>query len=216
LACNANSDCIRARRVDVAAAFFIENEFKQTGSFIYDVYSGSLGRGPSFAEYSTDHQQVIAGQNLDAEKANFVVSFVQRPEFTAKYEGATTGGSFVVALLQSVNQASGVDLSSQRDALVAAYNNGADQNQSRALVLSALAADPNFSQAQYNQGFVLTEYFGYLQRDPDPDGYDFWLNVISNRESGNYRGMVCAFITSTEYQLRFSSIVTHSNGECRQ
>jgi len=120
----------------------------------------------------------------------------------------------VDAILQRVNQASGVDLSSERDALIGAYHSGTDLNQSRALVLSAIVADPTFSQAQFNQAFVLVEYFGYLQRNPDPGGYDFWLNVINNREIGNYRGMVCAFITSTEYQQRFSSVISHSNGEC--
>ena len=68
--------------------------------------------------------------------------------------------------------------------------------------------------AEYNAAFVLTEYFGYLRRDPEPEGYDFWLNVLNNGEPGNYRGMVCSFITSTEYQQRFSSVVTHSNAEC--
>jgi len=207
-------DCINSRRVAVASAFFIENEFKQTGSFIYDVYSGSLGRRPDFTEYSTDRQQIIAGPDLDAEKAAFLKDFVQRAEFTQKYQSATTAESFVNALLQTVQQAAGVDLSSQRDALIADYNSSADLNQSRALVLSDLANNASFAQAQYNKAFVLTEYFGYLQRNPDVGGYDFWLNVISNREVGNYRGMVCAFITSTEYQQRFSTVVSHSNGEC--
>ena len=213
-ACNGDAVCIRSRRVGVAAAFFIENEFKQTGSFIYDVYSGALGRRPAFTEYSTDHQQVLGGPNLDAEKTAFTQSFVQRPEFTAKYQSATTAESFVDALLQTVAQASGVDLSSQRDSLIAHYQNGADMNQSRALVISDLAGNSTFNQAQYNKAFVLVEYFGYLQRNPDTGGYDFWLNVISNREVGNYRGMVCAFITSSEYQQRFSSVITHSNAEC--
>jgi len=118
------------------------------------------------------------------------------------------------ALLQTVEQVSGADLSSQRDALIADYHNGTDLNQSRALVLSDIAANASFNQAQYNKAFVLVEYFGYLQRNPDQGGYDFWLNVISNREVGNYRGMVCAFITSTEYQQRFSSVITHGNAEC--
>jgi len=30
----------------------------------------------------------------------------------------------------------------------------------------------------------------------------------------NYHAMVCAFITSREYQLRFGSAVTHTNAEC--
>src|SRR6266571_9208891 len=54
-----SEECLRTQRVNVAAAFFIENEFKQTGSFIYDVYSGALGRRPGFAEYSADRQQVF-------------------------------------------------------------------------------------------------------------------------------------------------------------
>jgi hypothetical protein len=31
---------------------------------------------------------------------------------------------------------------------------------------------------------------------------------------GNYRGMVCSFITSAEYQNRFSGVVSQSNGDC--
>ena len=71
-----------------------------------------------------------------------------------------------------------------------------------------------FKNREFNPSFVLMEYFGYLRRDPDPDGYDFWLDVITNREPDNYRGMVCSFITSIEYQNRFSSMATHSNSEC--
>ena len=123
--------------------------------------------------------------------------------------------SFVDTLLQTV-RSSGVDLSGERASLINAYNGGANNVESRAAVVRAIADNATFKQAQYNSAFVLTEYFGYLRRDPDQSGYDFWLNVISNRQVGNYRGMVCSFITSTEYQRRFSTIVTHSNGECGQ
>jgi len=40
------------------------------------------------------------------------------------------------------------------------------------------------------------------------------LNVLNTGDPGNYRGMVCSFITSGEYQRRFSSVVTRSNAEC--
>jgi hypothetical protein len=59
------------------------------------------------------------------------------------------------------------------------------------------------------------QYFGYLRRDPDPGGYDFWLNILNNREPNNYRSMVCAFLTSGEMQDRFSTLRTRSNAECR-
>ena len=58
------------------------------------------------------------------------------------------------------------------------------------------------------------EYFGYLRREIDGDGYAFWLNVLNDHDAGNYRGMVCSFITSTEYQRRFGSVATHSNADC--
>ena len=78
--------------------------------------------------------------------------------------------------------------------------------------------DPRYSEhkqvSQYNPAFVLMQYFGYLRRDVDQGGYTFWLDVVNNREPNDYRGMVCAFITSTEYQLRFGSTVTRSNADC--
>jgi hypothetical protein len=37
---------------------------------------------------------------------------------------------------------------------------------------------------------------------------------LNNREPGNYRGMVCSFITSREYQERFGVVPTRSNQDC--
>ena len=212
--CGDDAGCVSARRRDVAAAFFVEQEFQQTGSFIYGLYKGSLGRPPVYVEYSTDRQRIAAGANLDAEKQAFAESFVQRAEFVQKYQANTTAESFVDALLPTVLQASGVDLSSERATLISRYNSGANQDQSRSLVVRAISEDAALKQAEYNGAFVLTEYFGYLRRDPDQEGYEFWLNVLNSREPGNFRGMVCSFITSAEYQLRFSSVVSHTNGEC--
>jgi Domain of unknown function (DUF4214) len=91
---------------------------------------------------------------------------------------------------------------------------GSSMNESRSLVVRALTNNAALSSAVYNPSFVLMEYYGYLRRDADRGGYDFWLNVLDNRESGNYRGMVCAFISSTEYQRRFGTVITRSNAEC--
>jgi hypothetical protein len=77
-----------------------------------------------------------------------------------------------------------------------------------------LIDDGAFSASLYNPAFVLMQYFGYLRRPPDQGGYDFWLNHLNNRNPNNYRAMVCAFITSFEYQRRFSSIITRSNQDC--
>jgi uncharacterized delta-60 repeat protein len=215
LACGDDVQCLNGRRRDVAAAFFIEREFQASGSFIYDLYAGALGRRPLFAEYSADRQQVVGGATLEAEKSLFAQSFVQRAEFMAKYQNALTPESFVDAVIQGV-RSSGADLSGERANLINSYNSGGGMVAGRAAVLRAIGDNAAFKQSQYNAAFVLTEYFGYLRRDPDQGGFDFWLNVLNNREPGNFRGMVCSFITSTEYQRRFSAIVSRSNAECGQ
>jgi hypothetical protein len=212
-ACGANAACLRTRRLDVAAAFFTENEFQRTGSFVFRAYKGLLGRQLTFAEFSVDRTMVVEGPNLDATKLAFATSFVQRPDFVARYQQNTTPVSFVDAAMQSVSIAGELDLGNRAE-LIALYESGANMNASRALVVRALADHPPFAQAVYNRAFVLTEYFGYLRRDPDQGGYNFWVNVLDTRVPGNYRGMVCAFITSAEYQRRFSSVVTRTNSEC--
>jgi hypothetical protein len=65
----------------------------------------------------------------------------------------------------------------------------------------------------------LTQYFGYLRRDPEEDGFLFWLNVLNTavpNSPAGYRSMVCAFITSAEYQARFGSVISHNDRNCPQ
>jgi hypothetical protein len=214
LACNGAADCISSRRVDVASAFFVAQEFQQTGPFIYNIYSSALGRRPTFDEFAKDRQRVVAGPSLDSQKAAFTQDFVKRPEFVQKYGNARTAKSFVHAILKTVRRTSGLDLTSLVGPLLVDYQKGHDMNQSRGLVLNTIAANGTLAQAQYNSAFVLTEYFAYLRRDPSPAAYDFWLRVIDDRAHRSYRIMVCTFVTSAEYQRRFSSVVTHSTNEC--
>jgi hypothetical protein len=107
-----------------------------------------------------------------------------------------------------------VDLSCEKAHLIARYNMGGTLNERRGRVVADIAENATFATTVYNPAFVQMEYFGYLRREIDADGYAFWLNVLNERDAGNYRGMVCSFITSTEYQRRFGTVVTRSNAEC--
>jgi hypothetical protein len=89
-----------------------------------------------------------------------------------------------------------------------------NQIDSRIRVVGSLIDDSAFSISLYNPAFVLMQYFGYLQRGPDQGGYDFWLEHLNNRNPNNYRAMVCAFITSVEYQRRFGQMITRGKGDC--
>jgi hypothetical protein len=212
--CGNDPYCVGERRREVAAAFFMAPEYQLAGSFIQGLYKGALGRRPEFREYATDRQRIVGGPNLEAEKELFTEGFVQRPEFIEKYGQAASAESFVDALIGNVRATSGLDLSAQRASLILRYYTGSDLNHSRGLVVRDLIESNAYSDAEYNSSFVLAEYFAYLRRDPDSHGYSFWLNVLDQGDRGNYRGMVCAFINSREYQLRFSSVVTHNDNEC--
>ncbi|MCU1264579.1 MAG: hypothetical protein JWM21_897 [Acidobacteria bacterium] len=203
--CGSNSECYRLKRIDVSAAFFIEREFQDTGFFIYRIYKASLGTAPTYSRYVADRESLRAGPNLGVNRQVFADSFTQRNEFKAIYPDQLSNYEFVNRLCDRA----GVPAPLDRQAFIEALNNGA----TRGWVLSQLAEDAAFKQSQYNSAFVLTQYFGYLRRDPDQRGYDFWLNVLNNT-AGNYRGMVCSFVTSAEYQRRFSSVLSHNNSEC--
>jgi matrixin/uncharacterized protein DUF4214 len=212
--CGPDRACIRSRRSRVSTAFFMGREFQETGFFVCQFYQTSLGRRPSFVEFSTDRDRVRAGPNVDAAKLAFALSFVRRPEFLEQYPLAMGPDHFVDALLDSVSRNSTVDLSSQRKALIKLYDR---TDAGREAILRLIAENPSLVRAEYNRAFVLMQYFGYLRRDPDQADYNFWVNVLSGSspsEPASYQAMVCAFISSAEYQNRFGMLATHTNEEC--
>jgi subtilisin family serine protease len=216
--CGANAVCVGNRRIDVSGQFFIEQEFQLSGGFIYRLYGASLGRRPTYTEFTADHDQVIGGPNLEASKSTFADQFVQRTEFLARYPISQSASQYVDGLLITASNFSGLNNSGQSATLVGQFNTclqNSSQAHCRALTLRQVSDDANFAGAVYNSAFVLMEYFGYLRRNPDQGGYNFWLNVLNSGTGNNYRGMVCAFITSPEYQVRFAPVVSRTNAECQ-
>ncbi|HEY0406023.1 MAG TPA: Calx-beta domain-containing protein, partial [Pyrinomonadaceae bacterium] len=215
--CGSDIACINFWRSAVSAAFFIELEFQNTGSFVYRLYKESYGTRPTYGQFTPDRARVVDSSNPEQSKQNFALLFVQRPAFTAKYAPTLDAAGFVDALLQTVQQSSQVDLTGQRDALLSAYNTAGGGINGRATVLRQTADNAAYAQAEYNKAFVLMQYFGFLKRNPDDGGYQFWLNVVNNsvpNDPSGYRSMVCAFITSPEYQQRFSGIITRNDTVC--
>jgi uncharacterized protein (TIGR03118 family) len=76
----------------------------------------------------------------------------------------------------------------------------------RAQVLRQVAENEEFMSNEFNGAFVTMEYFGYLRRDPDTSGFNFWLNKL-NSFNGNFiqAEMVKAFIAASEYRQRFGA-----------
>ncbi len=76
----------------------------------------------------------------------------------------------------------------------------------RAQVFRIVAEAEELRQAEFRRAFVLMQYFGYLRRDPDAGGFNFWLLKL-NQFDGDYirAEMVKAFLESVEYRQRFGS-----------
>ncbi len=206
-----DSSCVNARRVGVSAAFFIELEFQATGSYVYRMFKAAYGQRLTYSLFTSDRARINSdAAQLEASKQQYADLFVQRQSFMNKYPQSLTGQQFIDALLQNVQQNSGVDLSGRRGALLDDYA----ANQSRSRIMRLVADDQSFQNAEYNKAFVLMQYFGYLRRDPDVSGYNFWLDILNNKVPDNFRSMVCAFITSKEYQNRFGSLITRTDKVC--
>jgi serine protease AprX len=205
LECGSDATCAERRRINVSAAYFLSIEFQETGGLVDGLYRASYGRRPLFAEFMPDTalvaHDVIVGRGdwlaqLEANKQAFVAAWVQRSAFRAVYDGLGNE-AFVDTLIANT----GATFDGNRDALVNGLNNS---TLSRVAVLRQVVENGGVKRAKANQMFVMMEYFGYLRRDPDEDGYQFWLTKL-NQFNGNFEQaeMVKAFISSIEYRERF-------------
>ena len=222
--------CTERKRENTSAAFFVSPESQNIAYFVLRVYRGSLGRMPFFGggtgpsdEFTRDAATVGAGivvnnaldhAVINANKQAFVNAFVTRSDFRAIYDGLSNA-EYVNRLFQTT----GVTPSdSDRQALINGLNGGGE---TRASVLfkvvdgtttnagGLLTFNTTYGKAFYdnlfNAAFVQMEYFGYLQRDPDPDGYNFWLNKLNTFGDWVNAEMVKSFIKAPEYRARFGA-----------
>ena len=207
LSCGSDPACIERRTINVSEAYFLSIEFQQTGGLVDGLYRASYGRAPGYDEFMPDTQSVardvVVGSNgweqlLNSNKQSFVNAWVQRPAFHAAYD-FLTNDRYVDSLIAHT----GVSFTTnERDSLVSDLTLG---TLTRAGVLQRIAEDERFVKAKSNKTFVMMEYFGYLRRDPDASGYQFWLDKL-NQFDGNFERaeMVKAFLVSGEYRGRFA------------
>ncbi|HEX8458965.1 MAG TPA: matrixin family metalloprotease [Pyrinomonadaceae bacterium] len=182
-------------RVTVSRSFFESQEFRIKGFFIYRFYAVAFGRLPKYAEIIPDLQFVTGQteQEVIAKRDAYTNAFVQRAAFRSIYDGLSNA-DYVDTLLRTA----GVSISN-RDQLVNDLNSGA---QTRAQVLRAIVESQAVQSKEFNPAYVAMQYFGYLKRDPEPEGYNAWLTYL-NTHANDFRTMVNGFVNSPEYRTRF-------------
>src|SRR6266581_9662403 len=78
----------------------------------------------SYDTFVHDRARVVGGSDLAASQLALASAFVLRPEFLAKYPAGPDGPTFVDAVLATIKNDLGVDLTSQRPPLIAVFNAG--------------------------------------------------------------------------------------------
>ena len=128
---------------------------------------------------------------------SFAAEWVTRPAFKARYD-ALNSADYVDALFRNAGV---TPTQEERVALIAELVTG---RTTRAAVLIQVVEEAEFISRETRRAFVLMQYFGYLRRDPDAAGFQFWLSKLTQFD-GNYveAEMVKAFLSSIEYRERF-------------
>ncbi|MFL6255776.1 MAG: SBBP repeat-containing protein [Pyrinomonadaceae bacterium] len=231
--CGTDAACLDRKRADVSQAFFLSIEFQQTGFLVHRFYKASFPNSAArprgmarYREFLRDTQEIGRGvvvnqtgweQVLEENKRAFTLRWVQRPDFLAEFPVGMGFDAYVAKLAAN----SGATLTpTEINIAVESYSETA---QGRANALRAVLESGSVYNAQFNTGFVLSQYIGYLRRNPNdaPDtdytGFDFWLakmnsfslagEDVRNEPTAIARvrraEMVRAFIRSLEYRGRF-------------
>jgi uncharacterized protein (TIGR03118 family) len=187
-------------RITVSRSFFESPEFQSRGYFIIRAYIAAYGRNPLYGEFFGDLSRLSGAtpEETNALRAGFTATFVTRNEFVATL-GALTNAQYVDRLIANT----GLTFAN-RDALVASLNAA---QKTRAQVLQEIVDSAQFfnDTPTFSRAYVLSQYFGYLRRDPDQAGFNMWINYLMAHPR-DFRTMVNGFVNSVEYRQRFGPV----------
>jgi hypothetical protein len=185
-------------RIHLAKSTFQSEEFQTRGYWAYRFYETALGRRPNYAEFIPD-MALVGGPKSPPEEAlskdQFMNAFTQRSEFTTKYDSTLNNPTAYVNLLV---QAAGLPDHPLKATLISQLQNG---QKTRAQVLRELVESKEVEDRFYVRGFVSMLYYGFLRRDPDPTGFQNYVDKLN--AAWDPRAVTFDFIYSAEYLGRF-------------
>jgi hypothetical protein len=180
---------------------YLPSGFQETGFLAYRLYKASFGRRPSFEEFkpvareSMEHFNSLAStsQLSDSRQREFLNRWVSKPEFVSRY-ASKSNQQYVDELLAHLEV---VPNKQERDTLIERLDQASE---TRSTVLLQIINNKAFVLKEFDPAFVLMSYFAYFSRDPDPQGFSFWLDKLD--DTADYAGVSRAFAASYEYYLK--------------
>jgi hypothetical protein len=196
--CNGDPNClggVNGKRVLVSKSFFESLEFRIKGYLVYRFYKASLGRLPTYPEIVTGMREVTGATEAEviAKRNAFAAAWLSRADFAANYPASLTPAEYVNKLLTTA----GITVSN-KDQLIAGLSNGTE---TRTSVLRKIVESPELDAKEFDPAYVAMQYYGYLRREPEADGYNAWLTYL-RANPGDYKTMVWGFVYSSEYRNR--------------
>lgn len=202
--CGTDAPCLDRARINVSAAFFISREFQNTGLVVYKMEKVAFNRRPQYAAFLPQVQKIsrdMIDHDVETSRRDFAEDVTDRAEFHAKYD-ALSNDQFVDELYRNAEiTPDAAKRSGQVNDLNASRLRRGD------VLRDIVENNQQLNDREYNPAFVLMQYFGYLRRDPEEAGLQFWVHILNGdtqrAERNNYPGMVQAFIKAVEYRDRF-------------
>jgi hypothetical protein len=195
--CSSLTNNPQCDRTFVSSRFFMSDEFQERGYFAYRLYDAIIGRLAHYNEFIEDVRRLNGPQTVAEQvknKEQYVRDFMGRAEFQALYSQSLSAEAFINAL----SAKAGVNPANKATLIQTA-------GQDKALALKAFIETPEVANKFYDRGFIAMQYYGYLRREPEAAGFQFWQNKMIETNH-DYYFMVGGFINSDEYKLRFGSL----------
>jgi uncharacterized delta-60 repeat protein len=202
-------------RIDTSQRFFQSDEFQERGFYVYRLYDAVLGRLPKYAEFVPDVARLNGPQTVQEQRLGkdaYLLDFINRQEFRNLYGAylsangltAVDAAGFVNALCATAKITP-----ASKQALIDNLQNGV-KDPAHTLEDFILTQEmSSVGTLYYDRGFITMQYFGYLRRDPDQGGFNFWVSQLIGENAPHrqdYRFMVGGFLQSDEYRFRFAMI----------
>jgi subtilisin family serine protease len=205
-------------RTDTSQRFFQSDEFQERGFYVYRLYDAVLGRLPRYTDFVYDVARLNGFQTPAEQRQSkdaYLLNFVQSMEFRFMYgqyldgaNGNSLTSSDPAGFVNALCAKSGI-IPASKQSLINNLQSGA---RTPAQTVEDFILTPEMSAVGtkfYDRGFITMQYFGYLRRDPEQAGFDFWqqqLIGVSAPHRQDYRFMVGGFLQSDEYRFRFALI----------
>jgi len=186
-----NSGFSKASMIEI---FLDSGEFRFKGKFIAEAYLGILARDAEYAGFRAWLGVLLAGMSRE----EIVQFFLESDEFKSQFGSNLTNGEFVDRMYANVllrrPETAGFNF------WVSRLNKGQMTRAQVALGFLDSAEFQNLSVSQ-NRLDILLLYFNLLRRDPDAEGFAYWLDALNSGLP--LTTVIDAFLMSGEYQAQF-------------